>query len=793
MWSIRFKLFYILTLLQTVAFVQAEVLSYSTELKQTLASALKLQAEDYRPHTQYMCEDTAPCYTNRLILESSPYLLQHAHNPIDWYSWGEEAFTKARRENKAVFLSIGYAACHWCKVMEKESFDNLEIARYINKNFISIKVDRERRPDIDELYGHAVMYFKSQQGWPMSLFLTPDGSPFYGGGYYTKSEFKALLLSMADYWMNRQQDAIQQANKVIDSLKTRSQAALKVSMLEDKTRKRAIKDLLSIVDAYNGGFGEGSKFPREPWLLLLLDDSYGEKSSHDSSVALHTALRHMAEGGIYDQLGGGFHRYTTDPYWKIPHFEKMLYNQALLIRIYLRANAIQPNPLYVRVAQQSLDYLLMEMSDPQGAFYAAMAADTEGKEGRYYLWNINEWQQSLSKEDSEFSAQIFDVDKYGEIEETSNVLYIYTSVKEYAQQHKLSVHKLQQRLDKIRQHLKQIRSKRVAPEKDKKIIMGWNGLVITALAESSKYLDNKKYLNKAAQAADFIWNKMRQENYFYRTNFQGKNSQPAQLEDYAFYLQALIALYDVDKNNNWLVRAKTVADMMLSQFWDDLQGGFFNISLTDSVSLPFRPKSAFDKTLPSGNAVAAHMLIRLARRTGDDNYQYKADALITAFTSAVQETPSAFSSVLVALNELHLGEKDLPVYAARGLIRVDAVVVPANDSAYELRVDIEMENNWHINAHRPLDKQLIPTSIKLKDKAGWRIEKTIYPQHDVVKLGYSRQPLALYHGRIQLKSKIKKISPGFSPEVILQLQACNDRICLAPEELILYPSLLAQP
>jgi len=790
MFSRKFQVSLFLLLLQFPVSIWAELPNYSIELKQQLLDALKSQAAGYKPNTQHICENNLPCYTNRLILENSPYLLQHAHNPVDWYSWNKQALDKAKRENKPIFLSIGYAACHWCHVMEKQSFDNIEISRLLNAHFISIKVDRELRPDIDEFYANAVMAFQGQQGWPMSVFLTPDGKPFFAGGFYNRSEFKILLNEMSTYWKNEPKQAMQKAENIINEMHYRKQKLDQVSKIDAAVRYKAIKDLYSIIDNYNGGFGEGSKFPREPWLLLLLDESYGKSFDDDSSLALHMTLRHMANGGIYDQLAGGFHRYTTDPYWKIPHFEKMLYNQALLLQVYLRANAIQPNQQYTRVIRESIDFLLSEMRDSKGGFYSALDADTEGEEGRFYLWYQKEWEKVLSKNDSNIASTIFDVDEYGETEDGGNVLYMSTSLDEYAAENNISINKLKIKLDQIRKTLLKVRNQRFKPEIDKKIIMGWNGLVITALAESSLQFKKSQYLQAAIEAANFIWNELRGRSYFYRVNYKGNKLQAAQLDDYAFYLHALITLYDIDENEIWLERAKVVVDLMIVNLWDEINGGFFNVPLDKHAPLPMRPKSAFDKTLPSGNSVAASMLVRLARRTGDDQYTIKANQIFSAFTSDVIETPSAFSGLLVATNELQQGEKDLPVYAAGGHIRIDACLNRVSDKQYDLTIDMKIDEKWHINSHKPFDKKLIPTVIALEKQQEWHLLSVQYPEHDVVKLGISDRSLSLYQGHKLITSRISKDTSKTNPVVSLQLQACDDSVCLPPEKFRLYPRLV---
>lgn len=774
--------------------------AYSAELKQRLSKALSDMPADYQPRTEHFCDNKLPCYTNRLILEASPYLLQHAHNPVNWYAWGEEALARAKRENKPIFLSIGYAACHWCHVMEKESFDNKAIAKILNTHFISIKVDREQRPDIDEFYGHAVMIFQGQQGWPMSVFLTPDARPFGGGGYYSRNEFEALLLKMSDDWSNRRQAVVLKSDQILADIKGMSANQDNALVFNDGLRKKALKSLYSIVDNYNGGFGEGSKFPREPWLFLLLDDSYSKAPGDVSAQALFNTLNHMARGGIYDQLAGGFHRYSTDPYWKIPHFEKMLYNQALLIQIYLRANNIKPDVRYTRVAQQTADFLLSEMRDVNGAFYSAFDADSAASEGQFYLWTLKEWMQLLGKFDGELAAEIFDVDEYGETENGENILYIATTLNEYMDEHaedkKISLAKLKQRMARITKKLWAARELREKPALDKKIIMGWNGLAITALAETAQQLNKPDYLAAATGAADFIWRELQGEGYFNRVYYAGKKSQPAQLADYAFYLQALITLYDISESRLWLARAEVLTKMMLKLFEDTENGGFYNVRLDKKSPLPSRVKTAFDRTLVAGNAVAAHMLIRLARRTGNNDYLKSANTLFQAFVADVEEVPSAFSGLLLAFNELQQGEKDLPVFTASGHIRIDGYLNTISETDYRLTLELKFDDSWHINSYQPLDKTLIPVALSLAAGSGnaeWEIQNIEYPKHELVKLNLSQKPLALYQGHIRIISRLKKNATAeFSPVVNLQLQACNDRICLPPENIVLTPRLIPQ-
>jgi len=799
--KLTLNMFFYAVLLLSISNTTANEFAYSSELK--LDNALKSMPAGYSPRSRHLCNNQQPCYTNRLILEHSPYLLQHAHNPVDWHVWGKEALDKAKRENKIIFLSVGYAACHWCHVMEEESFDSLEISELLNKNFIAIKVDRERRPDIDEFYGSAMVLFQGQQGWPMSLFLTPDGRPFDGGGYYTRVKFKLLLTDIAERWRKQKQQVMTDAKQIMQQLNMQVSHNASAENINRKIRYRAIKDLLSITDNYNGGFGEASKFPREPWLSLLLNEVYAttEKDTaarrrdvkEDALIAVNNTLLHIAQGGIYDQLGGGFHRYTVDPYWKVPHFEKMLYNQALLLRLFLQANRLKPNLYYARVAQQTAWFLIHEMKSSSGGFYSSLDADSEGEEGRYYLWSVKQWQAILN-DDSSWLAELYDVDEYGETDGGLNVLYLAYSFEEFSEEKKLQQSVLLEKVDKARQKLLGIRNQRVKPLIDKKIIMGWNGLVISALAEVSVDLKQGEYLQEAAETADFIWTEMRADKYFYRSQFNAKNSQLALLEDYAFYLQGLISLYDADKNIKWLERAEVVADMMFKLFWDNQQGGFFNAVENIDAPLPVRAKLAFDKTLPSGNAVAAKSLLMLSKRTGKTRYKDWALGVLSAFSAQVQETPSAYSGLLIVADEMQTGEKDLPVYAARGQLRIDAGLKRIDNQYFELKVNLSINNNWHINSSTPLEKYLIPTLLSISEQADknnkhWKLEVVRYPQHELVKLGFSQKLLALYQRETQITARLKNDGNGLSPVVHLQLQACNNQLCLPPEAVVLYPHL----
>ena len=740
--------------------------------------------------THEKCQQAKPCYTNRLINQQSPYLLQHAHNPIDWYTWSDEALAKARKENKPIFLSIGYSACYWCYVMEKESFSNADIANILNDKFISIKVDRELRPDIDEFYGSAVMLMTGQFGWPMTVFLTPDSKPFYGGGYFTKQDLIVLLENISENW-SRQPDIIRKKSDAIVLDIQKSKKANKAAQnIGAKELSQAVKSLLSIVDDFNGGFGEVNKFPREPWLALLLDSSLKGDYKDEAWNALQLTLRKMAYGGIFDQLGGGFHRYTTDPYWNEPHFEKMLYNQAQLIRVYSKAHSIQEEPLYKRISEKTVSFLLSNLQHTAGGFYSSIDAKSDNVEGKYYIWDYEELKSSLTEDELEIVVEIYGIGKYGEATHFDDVLYVSTPIEDYAAQHKISKKQLGDSLNKIHKKLLRIRNERVSPSIDEKIIMGWNGLAITALTEASFYLNNPIYLSSAIKATNFIWDNLRVDDSFYRISYNGHSYEMAQLEDYAFYIEGLISLYDVDRKKLWLDRAVVVTDMMLRLFWDNDNAGFFNVIEKQKGPLPVRTKTAYDKTLPSGNAVAAHMLMRLANRTGVNAYREKATKTISVFSSEVAEVPSAYARLLIASYELSSEERDVPIYTTHGNVRIDAMLKINEKGQADLFIDMDINDKWHINSYKPLDSEIIPLDVSLISSSSATMSDIKYPQHEVINLAFTQRPIAVYQGQQFISAKLDDFHAEIITTVKLKFQACNDQVCLPPEERIIHPRII---
>lgn len=611
-------------------------------------------------------------YTNRLINETSPYLLQHAHNPVDWYPWGEEALQKARQEDKPILLSVGYSACHWCHVMEHESFENEDIAGLMNRHFVSIKVDREERPDIDNIYMQAVQALTQQGGWPMTVFLTPDGRPFYGGTYFpprdrqygreTMPGFPRVLTTMADYYRNRRQEIEEQANELADYLKKRSSAPLlskggvqPVGTMPLEMLSNASRELASDFDPVNGGFGNAPKFPNTMSLEFLLRlhqhrlrGEIGSKATRPELEIVEVSLQHMANGGIYDQLGGGFHRYSVDAEWLVPHFEKMLYDNALLSRIYLHTYLVTNNPLYERIVEETLGYVEREMLSPEGGFYSTQDADSEGEEGKFFLWTPEEIQASLPIRDAELFMKYYDVTPEGNFEGKS-ILHVAQDAQQVADSEQVSLDVLQESLTRSRKILFKDRERRVKPGRDEKILTSWNGLMLRSFAEAGRYLDRPDYLQVATKNAGFLLRELRRGGRLLRTYKDGRAHLNGYLEDYAFLADGLLALYEASFDLRWFVEARRLMDEAIRLFADEQNGGFFDTG-GDQEALISRPKEIMDNAIPAGNSVATDVLLRLAAFTGEETYRRRADDYLQPIADVMVQHPQAFGHALGALD-----------------------------------------------------------------------------------------------------------------------------------------------
>ena len=597
--------------------------------------------------------------TNRLIHETSPYLRQHSHNPVDWFPWGEEALRASREADKPIFLSIGYSACHWCHVMERESFEDPAVAQLLRDNFISIKVDREERPALDQIYMAAVQVLTQHGGWPMSVWLTPDLKPYYGGTYfpprdlYGRPSFSRVLMALAEAW-NDQRDTIHaNADRLTESVKAFLHLEPGEGDLGPDLLRQAGKMLARRFDAQHGGFGAAPKFPHpmELRLLLRIADRFGDDDALDMA---RKSFDQMARGGIYDQLGGGFHRYSTDAHWLVPHFEKMLYDNALLVPGYVEFFQVTGKPFYRGVAEETLEYVLQEMTDPQGAFYSAQDADSEGEEGKFFVWSSAEVETVLGKDDAAFAASVYNVAPGGNWEGV-NIPHRSRSDEQDARLMKMDVAAFRERLERCRAALLQVRGQRVWPGRDEKILTAWNGLMIAALSQAGAVLGNDLYLTAARQAADFLLTKMRTpRGRLLRTTLAGMEAKlNGYLEDYSYLIDALVALYEATFEPRWLTEAVTLAEVMIEQFWDAEDGGFFYTS-SDHEALIARNKDPRDNAIPSGNSMAVIALLRLAHLTGRDDFRAKAEKTLDLFQGLLAASPLAAGQMLIAL-DFHLG------------------------------------------------------------------------------------------------------------------------------------------
>ena len=589
---------------------------------------------------------------NRLIHEQSPYLLQHAHNPVDWYPWGEEAFARAQAEEKLVFLSIGYSTCHWCHVMERESFESPDIAALLNEHFISVKVDREEHPDVDQLYMNAVMTMTGHGGWPLTVFLTPDRRPFFGGTYFPPDQrggmtgMRQLLPAIAMAWRAKRPEVLASADGLTRALQDALAAGDNEGPLDPDILHRAFNQAVQTFDPAHGGFGSAPKFPRSHELSFLL--SYWARTRSGQALEIvTTTLDHLARGGIYDHLGGGVHRYSTDAQWLVPHFEKMLYDQALLARTYLEAYRATGTAWYAEVARGILDYVLRDLRDPDGGFYSAEDADSEGEEGKFYVWTPEEVLTILGPNEGALFNRVYGVTAEGNFEHAANILHLDQDLETFARLKDMDPAGLASRLARARTQLREVRARRVRPHRDDKILTGWNGLMIASFAYAAATLDEPRYLEAARDAAAFVLANLRRQDMLLRRYRGGEAKYPGSLEDYAFFAYGLLELYEAGFDPAYLMQALEVTSQLQARFWDQEHGGFF---LRDQrePSLLVQAKQTYDGATPSGNSVAALVLLRLGRMTADTALEDLGRRTLEAFAVSVGRTPFGYPQMLIA-------------------------------------------------------------------------------------------------------------------------------------------------
>ncbi|MDP2363673.1 MAG: thioredoxin domain-containing protein [Ignavibacteria bacterium] len=610
--------------------------------------------------------------SNRLITQKSPYLLQHAYNPVNWFPWSDEAFEKARVEDKPIFLSIGYSTCHWCHVMEKESFEDVEVAKLMNDAFISIKVDREERPDIDGVYMSVCQMITGSGGWPLTIVMTPDKKPFFTGTYFPKQNrfnrigMQELVPKLKEVWLTKKDEVLKSANEIASSLN-------KQNLISDSTEidetvlDKAYDELSRRYDETNGGFGNAPKFP-SPHNLMFLLRYWKRKNESKALEMVEKTLTEMRYGGIYDHIGFGFARYSTDQHWLVPHFEKMLYDQAMLVMAYTETYLATKNNLYKDTAEEILEYVLRDMTHPEGGFYSAEDADSEGVEGKFYLWDADELRNVLDKDESDFAIKVFNIADNGNwIDESkgmmpgTNILHQKKSNKDLANEFNLSEDDFIRTLESIRKKLFKYREKRIHPHKDDKILTDWNGLMISAFAKASQVFNNNKYSNTAVRAYSFIEKYLTdKEGKLIHRFREGESGLPAHIDDYAFMINASIDLYETTFQIKYLKQAVDLNEILMKEFWDEQNGGFYFTSLT-SEELISRQKNVYDGAIPSGNSIALLNLIRLARYTANISFEKKASELVKYFSGYVSRSPSAFSMLMCGLDYLFSSSTEIVI------------------------------------------------------------------------------------------------------------------------------------
>jgi uncharacterized protein YyaL (SSP411 family) len=605
-------------------------------------------------------------YTNRLIHETSPYLLQHAHNPVDWYSWSTEAFERAKKENKPVLVSIGYSACHWCHVMERESFEDPEVAGFMNQNFINIKVDREERPDVDHIYMDAVQAITGSGGWPLNVFITPEGKPFYGGTYFpprrafNRASWIEILQAVSHSYNERKEEIENQANSLTEHLQSTNVFGndSEKFAFDMKELNLAYENIMKTADKEWGGFGKAPKFPQSFTINFLLRYSWFTGNQEALSQAL-LSLDKMIQGGIYDQLGGGFARYSTDAEWLAPHFEKMLYDNALLVTSLAEAYQLTKNEKYKEVVEATLDFIEKELMHKEGGFFSALDADSEGEEGKFYVWDYTEIEHLLG-EDAAVFMRYFNVRKEGNWE-GKNILHTSTTLDEFAQKEELAIEDVRKIIGKGREILLQERNKRIRPSLDDKLLLSWNALMNTAYSKAYAATGNDHYKDVAIKNMGFLITAFSKEkNEFFHSWKNGQAKHPAFLDDYSFLIAALIDLSEITADNQWLHKAKEITIYVIENFSDGESSQFFYTNVSQSDIL-LRKKEVYDSAIPSGNSVMALNLYRLSIFFDDPLWQQKAVQMVSSFGSMATKYPTSFGVWLSALFQISFGTNEIAI------------------------------------------------------------------------------------------------------------------------------------
>lgn len=782
---------------------------------------------------------------NRLANESSPYLLLHAHNPVDWFPWGPEAFAKAQKEGKPIFLSIGYSSCFWCHVMERKVFSNEEIAKYMNEHFVNIKIDREERPDIDDIYMTSLhLYFQltgSSQGggWPLSMFLTPKGQPFAGGTYFPPEDeggrigFSTLMTRINKVWTEQREAVEGNAETLTAHVRRTMQPkfALSTTKIEKALVKQAADALTATFDAQFGGVDfnadnpDRPKFPVPAKLALLQHEIRTNKGEETQKVVYHT-LDQIAAGGIQDHLAGGFHRYSTDRAWMVPHFEKMLYDNAQLADVYVEAFRQTGKPMYREVAEGIFRFVLADMTHPQGGFYSALDAETDAVEGKYYAWSTEEIDEILSEKESGVFKTVFGMQERKYFEH-GYVLHLPKTIEQVAAAQKISRAELLARIAVMRQKVLAARKQRKSPLRDDKVLASWNGLMIRAFANAGNVLQRPDYIKVAERAAMFILTEMRDaDGRLLRTWRNGKGKLNAYVDDYAFVVDGLLAIHKATDDAKWLNAARRLTDRQIEMFWDEKTNGFFFTSHNHEVLIA-RTKNAYDSVIPSGNSVGTRNLIRLTSLTGEEKYREYAHKNLQLFAQRIKESPRSMAVMTLAMAEFLESETEKPapptppkrnkkddpkptsknakkaddaillvssdagqtkeqrqkeVVVAKAYLSVDKL--PAGEKC-QLAVVLEIKQNWHINTNPAKPDFLIPTTLKIVSKQGLKLSNVRYPKGKLLKVEGLPDASSVYDGRLAIHGTLeipaKSLGNEDEIEIRVRYQPCTDQKCLRPK------------
>jgi uncharacterized protein len=759
---------------------------------------------------------------NHLAGQTSPYLQMHLHNPVDWYPWGPEAFAKAKKEGKLVFLSIGYSSCYWCHVMERESFENEEVAKLLNQWFVCIKVDREERPDVDTVYMTSLNVTGQRGGWPLSMFLTSVGKPIFGGTYWPPDDkkaegetipgFKSILQRVHQLNSDKPKELERQADKIAALTEEEMAGRLRGITLGNLDRslvEGAVKGILEEFDRDYGGFGSaerrfrGTKFPMPPYLELLLHEASRSKAK-EPIEALTITLDHMARGGIYDHLGGGFHRYSTERTWTVPHFEKMLYDNAQLAEVYAKAFRLTHSPLYRRIVEETLAFVKRDMTAPEGGFYSALDAETNGEEGRFYVWSDEEIADALGNGvEAKLFKKIYGLDKQANFEVRYHTLTLPNPLDQAAREQEVSEDQLASRLAPRKQKLFDVRSKRPRPFLDTKVLTAWNGQMIAGFATAGQILERREYVDSAARAADFIFQNLRtSEGRLLRTYGAAPGQAPsakinAYLDDYAFFIQGLLCLHDASGDARWLEQAQNLTEIMVKYHLDKDQGGFY-YTADDHEKLFARAKDQYDGAQPSGNSVAARNLVRLWLKTGNARYRELAEKTIKAFSANLKANPTSMPTLAEAL-ALYLDARDDPrkklsesgdsasgnekkPKKSEDVLKIEASAAkPDADLRQTVTVSIAIDKSWHLYANPvPADFPGIPITLTLEVQGKALDAKVEYPRGKLVKdkiLG----DYYVYEDNVKLRASVKRAKGDMSSlTAVVKVQTCSEKQCLLP-------------